>query len=142
MKGIINIKGLEIPCIVMEDGTRVLERKGVEQVVNTFFKSAPRDLLENSLLVKLGDFEGYLIDIIMDIYKNIKEEDNEFIGHLLQVGLAALVDKATDNDNPNSRSYQEYMNKRDKMTERQLSDFDRIMKKALDFNPNKKKPRA
>lgn len=78
----------------------------------------------------------------MDIYKNIKEEDNEFIGHLLQVGLAALVDKATDNDNPNSRSYQEYMNKREKMTERQLSDFDRIMKKALDFNPNKKKPRA
>lgn len=67
MKGIINIKGLEIPCIVMEDGTRVLERKGVEQVVNTFFKSAPRDLLENSLLVKLGDFEGYLIDIIMDL---------------------------------------------------------------------------
>ena len=70
----------------MEDGTRVLERKGVEQVVNTFFKSAPRDLLENSLLVKLGDFEGYLIDIIMDIYKNIKEEDNEFTGRVGRIG--------------------------------------------------------
>ncbi len=43
------------------------------------------------------------------------------------------------NDNPNSRGYQEYMDRSEKMTERQFSDFDRIMKKALEFNPDKKK---
>ena len=75
----------------------------------------------------------------MDIYKNVKEKNNEVTGHLLEVGLAALVDKATDNDNPNSRGYQEYMDRSEKMTERQFSDFDRIMKKALEFNPDKKK---
>ena len=75
----------------------------------------------------------------MDIYKNVKEKNNEVTGHLLEVGLAALVDKATDNDNSNSRGYQEYMDRSEKMTERQFSDFDRIMKKALEFNPNKKK---
>lgn len=138
-KGIVNIKGVTIPCVVMEDGTRVLGKEGVEQLVETLFESSPGKILGRSVLVKLDDFEGYLIDVIMDIYKNVKEGNNEVIGHLLEVGLASLVDKATDNDNPNSRGYQEYMNKSEKMTERQLSDFDRIMKRALEFNPNKKK---
>ncbi|MFR6541333.1 MAG: hypothetical protein ACLUPL_01995 [Butyricimonas virosa] len=55
---------------------------------------------------------------------------------LFEVGLAGR--QATDNDNPNSRGYQEYMDRSEKMTERQFSDFDRIMKKALEFNPDKK----
>ena len=138
-KGIVNIKGVTIPCVVMEDGTRVLGKEGVEQLVETLFESSPGKILGRSVLVKLDDFEGYLIDVIMDIYKNVKEGNNEVIGHLLEVGLASLVDKATDNDNPNSRGYQEYMNKSEKMTERQLSDFDRIMKRALEFNPNKRR---
>ena len=138
-KGIVNIKGVTIPCVVMEDGTRVLGKEGVEQLVETLFESSPGKVLERSVLVKLDDFEGYLIDVIMDIYKNVKEKNNEVTAHLLEVGLAALVDKATDNDNSNSRGYQEYMDRSEKMTERQFSDFDRIMKKALEFNPNKKK---
>ena len=138
-KGIVNIKGVTIPCVVMEDGTRVLGKEGVEQLVETLFESSPGKVLERSVLVKLDDFEGYVIDVIMDIYKNVKEKNNEVTGHLLEVGLAALVDKATDNDNPNSRGYQEYMDRSEKMTERQFSDFDRIMKKALEFNPDKKK---
>ena len=136
-KGIVNIKGVTIPCVVMEDGTRVLGKEGVEQLVETLFESSPGKVLERSVLVKLDDFEGYLIDVIMDIYKNVKEKNNEVTGHLLEVGLAALVDKATDN--PNTRGYQEYMDRSEKMTERQFSDFDRIMKKALEFNPDKKK---
>ena len=138
-KGIVNIKGVTIPCVVMEDGTRVLGKEGVEQLVETLFESSPGKVLERSVLVKLDDFEGYLIDVIMDIYKNVKEKNNEVTGHLLEVGVAALDDKANDNDNSNSRGYQEYMDRSEKMTERQFSDFDRIMKKALEFNPDKKK---
>ena len=76
--------------------------------------------------------------VIMDIYKNVREKSNE-VTAISGSWLAALVDKATDNDNPNSRGYQEYMDRSEKMTERQFSDFDRIMKKALEFNPDKKK---
>ena len=76
-KGIVNIKGVTIPCVVMEDGTRVLGKEGVEQLVETLFESSPGKVLERSVLVKLDDFEGYLSDVIMDIYKNVKEKNNE-----------------------------------------------------------------
>lgn len=39
-KGIVNIKGVTIPCVVMEDGTRVLGKEGVEQLVETLFESS------------------------------------------------------------------------------------------------------
>lgn len=43
-KGIVNIKGVTIPCVVMEDGTRVLGKEGVEQLVETLFESSPAEL--------------------------------------------------------------------------------------------------
>lgn len=137
-KGTMNINGVVIPCYVLKDGTRVLEKNGIEKLVETFFKS-PDNLLEESALIEIDNFKGYTIEVIMDIYKKAKERNDLVIGNILKAGVAALVDESTGNDNPRSLDYHEYMKEREGMSEEQFSEFDKIMKKALEFNPREKK---
>jgi len=117
-KDIISIKIDNEPfiCFIKEDGKIFIEEK-----INKFFNAGYDKGTIASMAMMKGEIEGKSVYSLKVVVNNLRLR---ILKQLVEDGFLYRINKAID--------------KRDNAKERNLSDFDRAILKAIEYNPREK----
>jgi len=117
---VIRIDRKPISCFLLEDNTFLIDKE-----INTFFKSN-----SDAKITQIDNIDGYLIDDVID---NLKPR---ILKQFAKVGLLLKLENGGDKEGT-SISYG--IGNHIHAENRELSEFDRMILKAINYNPRKEK---